>query len=129
VGLFREAYAKGDNGEKIAVLRALPRAPEPARFVDIATESCRTNVVDVFQAIASDNPFPAQHFSEPHWNQLVMKSFFLGVPVASIVGLAARHNAELVRMARDFAAERRAAGRPLPDDLPLVLPDATRGPA
>src|SRR5262245_43208696 len=52
--LLKEAYAKGDNGERIAVLRGLSLLPDPRRFTDIATEACRTHVQDVFEAICCD---------------------------------------------------------------------------
>jgi hypothetical protein len=39
------------------------------------------------------------------------------VSLTAASGLAARADDELARMARDFAAERRAAGRPVPTDL------------
>ena len=35
--------------------------------------------------------------------------------------------ATLARMARDFAAERRAAGRVVPDDVARLAPDVTTG--
>jgi hypothetical protein len=53
-----------------------------------------------------------------------MKSLFNGVPLARIVGLAGRRNAELSRMAADYAAERRAAGRTIPADIGLAAPGA-----
>jgi hypothetical protein len=37
--------------------------------------------------------------------------------VERIVGLQDRVNPELLRMARDYADERRAAGRPVPADV------------
>ena len=43
--------------------------------------------------------------------------------IERIVGLTSRLNPELSRMARDYAAERRAAGRSVPADLPLALHD------
>lgn len=126
LALFKEVYDKGDNAERIAVLRTLPLAPDAARFVDLAAEACRSHVVDVFRAIACDNAYPGRYFSELSWNQLVMKAFFVEAPVTAIVGLEQRKNAELARMARDFAAERTAAGRPVPADLPLVM-DSSAG--
>ena len=62
VSIATEAFRKGDNAERIALLRALPLLPEPERFVPLAIEACRTNVLEVFAAIACDNPFPAAAF-------------------------------------------------------------------
>ena len=52
------------------------------------------------------------------------KALFIGVPIARIVGLRRRLNPDLSRMARDYASERRAAGRTVPADLSLALHDA-----
>jgi len=115
-----ELYDRGDNRERQAVLRALPLLAEPERFLPLAIEACRTNVLTIFEAMACENPYPAAHFPEPNWNQMVLKAAFNGIGLARITGLASRSNDELARMASDFAAERRAAGRPVPADLALV---------
>ncbi|WP_036971445.1 EboA domain-containing protein, partial [Promicromonospora kroppenstedtii] len=47
----------------------------------------------------------------------ILKLVFQGTSLAAASGLDRRADEELARMARDFAAERRAAGRPVPDDL------------
>jgi hypothetical protein len=117
----RELWAHGDNRERQAVLRALPLLPDPQQFVELAVEACRANVLTVFEAIACENPFPARFFSDAQLNQMALKAAFNGVALARIVGLRERANAELARMARDFAAERRAAGRPVPADLDLLV--------
>jgi hypothetical protein len=70
-----------------------------------------------FAAIACHNPYPFDWFDEDAWNQMVVKCVFVGAPLAGIVGLAERRNPSLIRMLRDFAAERNAAGRPLPQDV------------
>jgi hypothetical protein len=44
VPLVSECFRQGDNGEKRAVLRALPLLPDPARFVDVGAGACRTSV-------------------------------------------------------------------------------------
>ena len=120
IGFVREVYLRGDFREQAAVLKSLPFLPDCARFVDMAIDACRTNVLDVFEAIAYENPFPARHFPDANFNQLVMKAIFMGLTVDRIVGLAARNSGELKRMATDFAAERRAAGRPVPDDIDFI---------
>lgn len=114
--LIERCYRRGDVNERCAVLRALPGLDHPERHVAIAAEGVRTNVVPVFEAIAADNPYPAAHFSDPQLDQMVIKAIFFGVPVARIVGLEARMNDALRRMAADFASERRAAGRSVPAD-------------
>jgi hypothetical protein len=121
VALVREVYMKGDEREQAAVLRALSLLPGPARFLEIGIDGCRTNVRDVFEAIACENPYPAEHFPDPAFNQLVLKAYFVGVAASRIVGLDRRRTPELRRMAADYASERRAAGRPVPADIHLAM--------
>lgn len=119
--LVSECFFRGDNRERQAVLRVLPWLPEPARYLPLAVESCRTNVLTVFEAIACDNVYPLRHFPDANFHQLVLKALFMGAPLARVIGLDQRVTPELLRMAEDYAAERRAAGRPIPDDLTLLL--------
>jgi hypothetical protein len=115
-----QQFRTGDNAEREAILHALTLFPEPARFVELAIDACRSHVQSVFEAIACENPYPAAHFPEANFNQLVLKAFFTGVAVRRIEGLPARRSPELARMAHAYASERRAAGRSVPDDLDLV---------
>ncbi len=117
VGLVREAVLKGDTDERVAALRALSLLPNPARFVELAIDSCRSHVQDVFEAVARDNPYPAAHFPDASFNQLVMKALFTEVPLDRVFDWRSRNNAELARMAGDYEAERRAAGRSVPGDI------------
>jgi hypothetical protein len=132
-GLGREArvqlahgvFKTGDNDERAALLKALSILPEPEAFVELAIDSCRTHVQSVFEAIACENPYPMRYFPDHNFNQMVLKSFFTGVAVKRIEGLAARRTPELVRMAEAYASERRAAGRSVPADLRLVTDPAS----
>ena len=121
VATVEELYRTGEQREQESVLRTLALLPDPARFTELAVGACRTNSVAVFSAIANDNPFPAQHFPELSFNQLVLKAIFIGVPVARITGLSNRVNGELRRMLEEYASERRAAGRAVPDDVSVAL--------
>ena len=47
-----EDVQKGDTPERVAVLRGLALLPEPARFVELAIDSCRSHVQEVFDAVA-----------------------------------------------------------------------------
>jgi len=123
-GLLDPMFACADLGEAVALYRSLPLLPLPVALVARAAEGVRTNITDVFAAVAHRNPFPAERFDEAAWNQMVLKALFVGIPLGPVVGFAERRNPALARMARDYAAERRAAGREVPADLALCLGEA-----
>ncbi len=124
-GLVQHLFEAGEIGEQESILRTLALLPEPSRFLETGLLGCRTNAQRVFEAIACDNAYPEHHFPELAYNQMVLKAIFIGVPVSHIEGLARRNGPELARMARDYASERRAAGRPVPSDIELVLAGKT----
>ena len=68
-----------------------------------------------------DSPFVSEHFPPLNFNQAVMKAIFMGVSVRRIEGLDRRITADLSRMARDYASERTAAGRPVPEDATYLI--------
>ncbi len=117
----RQIYLRGDFREQAAVLRSLSFLPQPEQFLELAIDACRTNVLDVFEAIACENAYPAAHFPEANFNQMVLKAIFLAVLVGRIADLADRATPELKRMVVAFASERRAAGRAVPDDVDLIV--------
>jgi hypothetical protein len=119
-GLFR----LGEMREQQAILRVLAYLPAPAGFAALAADAVRINVLSVIEALACDNPFPSAHMSELQFNQMIMKAIFNELPLARVVGLQKRNNAELRRMVAANASERRAAGRPVPADTDLVLEGA-----
>lgn len=114
-------YTNGDAAEQESWLRGVSLLPSPERLQSLVIDACRSNILPVFQAVACGNPFPAQHFADLNFNQMVLKALFNNLPLADIVGLPARRNAELARMASDYADERRAAGRTVPADIGLAL--------
>jgi hypothetical protein len=120
VDFVRDLVRRGEVRERQAVLRVLAGMPEPARFAELAIDACRTNVQTVFEALACDNAYPARWFPAPAFDQMVLKALFVGAPLRRVDGLAARTTDELVRMVEAFASERRAAGRPVPEDTKLV---------
>jgi hypothetical protein len=119
VAFIRDLIRRGEVRERQAVLRVLAGLPEPARFVDLAVDAFRTNVQSVFEALACDNAYPSAYFSSAQFAQLVLKALFVGAPVGRIHAL--RVDGELVRMVEAYASERRAAGRPVPEDAKLIL--------
>jgi hypothetical protein len=114
-------FEQGDAREQQSWLRAIALWPEAQAFLPFAIDACRTNIVPVFEALACENPYPAAHFPERNFNQVVLKAMFNSIALKRIVGLSSRLNSELSRMARDYAAERTAAGRSVPADINLAI--------
>jgi len=119
--LVEECYGRGDSRERQAVLRSLALLPAADRFLALAVDACRTSIQPLFEAIACENPYPAAHFPELNFNQMVLKALFTGVALRRILGLEGRITTELRRMAADYASERRAAARSVPPDIDYVL--------
>lgn len=114
---FRALCETAEVSESISLYRGLPLYPEPESLESQVGEGLRSNMRDVFEAIAHHNPYPRQYFDTHRWNHMVLKALFVGSALAPIQGLDARVNAELARIMLDFAHERRAAGRPIPHEI------------
>ncbi|WP_278234962.1 EboA domain-containing protein [Isoptericola sp. AK164] len=126
---LRELYDRGDTGERRGVLRGLD-ALEAAGGVPGGSPLARTGVELAHDAHRANDPslvaaavgrFGGRHLDQHTWRHTVLKLVFLGVPLDAVAGLTDRLDDETVRMASDFAAERRAAGRPVPDDVDRIL--------
>jgi hypothetical protein len=92
--------------------------PEALPLVE---DALRTN--DTRLLAAAVGPYAARHLTAHVWRHAVLKCLFTSVPVAEVADLdrRARGDAELARMLADYADERTAAGRPVPEDLYRVL--------
>lgn len=116
-----------DIGELVAFYRGLPLYPDQPRYVLRAAEGIRTSMKAVFEAVAHRNPYPSEQLAEPAWNQMVLKTLFIGSTLDPIVGLDRRANAELARMLCDYAHERWSAGRPISPELWRCVGPYARG--
>ena len=115
--LVEGTWRRGDSLVAQVVLKALPMLPVPERFLVLALEGARSSLRLVFEALARDNGYPATHFHEVHFNELVLKAIGADIAPDRIVGLQGRMNPELARLARAHVALRRAAGRAVPAAL------------
>jgi hypothetical protein len=104
-------WETADVSEAAALQKAVAVLGNPAGHLARAREALRTNIQAVFEAIALRNPYPALHFDDLGWNQMVVKTFFVNIPLDQVEGLDARVNPALSRMLSDLAHERWAAGR------------------
>ncbi|MEU9175076.1 EboA domain-containing protein [Streptomyces sp. NPDC048420] len=114
-------YAQGTAAERRAVLHALPHLVPGPQALPLVEDALRTN--DTRLLAAAVGPYAARHLDAHHWRHAVLKCLFTGVPVNEVADLDRRAHAddELARMLGDYAAERTAAGRPVPQDLHRVL--------
>ncbi len=114
---LEQVFTTADVGELVALYQALPLLPYPERLRKRAAEGVRSNMIAVFNAIALQNPYPAQYFDTLAWNQMILKALFVGSPLHLIQGLDSRANPELARMVVDYAYERHSANRSIPAEL------------
>ena len=102
-----------DLREQAAIFSAFPLLPFQEDLVEAAVDGLRSNIIDIFDSIALQNPFPAARFSDEAWNQMVLKAIFINRPIYKIEGIETRSNAELAAGVSYLAHERWAAGRKL----------------
>jgi hypothetical protein len=120
---INQLFETGDMHEQQALYSALPIMPFSEDLLPRAIDGCRTNMTVIFDAIALNNPFPANYFPEANWNQMVLKAVFMQRPLYRIQKLEERRNLPLANIASDFAHERWAAGRPVMAEIwRLVVP-------
>ncbi|MFJ4897678.1 EboA domain-containing protein [Streptomyces sp. NPDC088727] len=121
-------YEQGTAAERRAVLLTLPALDLGATAVALVEDALRAN--DTTLIAAAVGPYAGEHLDAHNWRHAVLKCLFTGVPVDAVDQLArrARGDAELARMLGDYAAERIAAGRPVPADLHRVLAFTAPGP-
>ncbi|MGW2714419.1 EboA domain-containing protein, partial [Streptomyces sp. NPDC001356] len=87
--------------------------------VQLVADALRTHDPNLVSAAVGR--YAARHLDAAGYRQAVLKCLFMGVPLAAVAGLDLRADGELARMLADFAHERVAAGRDVPDDVwPLL---------
>ncbi|MEW1719988.1 EboA domain-containing protein [Streptomyces sp. NPDC093109] len=116
-GTLTRLYHQGTGAERRAVLLALEHRVAGPDALPLIEDALRTH--DSRLIAAAVGPYAATHLGAHAWRHAVLKCLFTGVPLDAVAGLArrARGDGELARMLADFAAERTAAGRPVPADL------------
>ncbi|MDQ0822867.1 sugar phosphate isomerase/epimerase [Arthrobacter sp. V4I6] len=121
-------YNGGDSAERRGVLRGLgalatdsPKLPDVvvSTGARLTAEALRTNESGLVTAAVG--PFAAAYLDQHSWRHAVLKLVFMGISLNTVTDLEGRADDELARMAGDFAAERSAAGRPISDDVHMLL--------
>ena len=96
--ILERFFISADLKEGECYYKGLCLYPGPEQYNKRAAEGLRTNVQDIFNAVAINNPYPAAHLDEGAWNQMILKAIFIGTPLYKIAKLESRTNDELSRM-------------------------------
>ncbi|GGV60268.1 EboA domain-containing protein [Streptomyces massasporeus] len=121
IDALTRVYFQGTADERRAVLHALPHLVPGPDALPLIEDALRTN--DTRLLSAAVGPYTARHLTAHAWRHAVLKCLFTGVSVDHVADLPRRAagDGELARMLGDYAAERTAAGRTVPEDLHRVL--------
>jgi hypothetical protein len=114
-------FRHGDETERAVVVRGLALYDDGTALKQLILEAGRANSLQLISAASLGNPYPAAHYSDREFNQMVLKNLFVGLSIDGVTGLEARANPELSRMCEDYYDERTAAGREVPADIWLAM--------
>jgi len=106
-----------DTREQISIFKSITYLENASHFTPIVVNGIRTNIVDIFDAIALKNPFAASYFSQDEWNQMILKAVFMERPIYQIKNIDQRKNEKLAHILFDYARERWAASRRVTPEL------------
>ncbi len=109
--------ASADMKEQVVIYKSFQYLENAKDFLLDVIDGIRTNMIDVFDAIALENTFPITYFSEDAWNHMVLKAIFMERPIYRIFGIDERRNTKLAGILHDFVQERWAAGRTVTPEL------------
>lgn len=115
--LLKKLKSTADTAELISINKGMILYPYSSTLRQIAEESLRSNIKSLFESVAHNNAFPKEYFDEISWNQMILKALFIESAIYKIFDFDARKNAELNRMAEEYALERISASRPVNIEL------------
>lgn len=118
---LRQAFAWLDDQEKISILKVINWLDNSGSCLDLVQQAGRTSNSQLFSAIALNNPYPARHYTERAFHQLILKSLSMNLEVQHIVGLVEHHGSVLNQLTLELIAEQIAAERPVSDDLIYLI--------
>ena len=106
-----------DTQEQITIYKSIFYLENPSQYSPLVVDGIRTNIIDIFDAIALKNLYPTKYFSENQWNQMVLKAIFMERPIYQIMDIDLRKNEKLANILFDYARERWAASRHVTPEL------------
>lgn len=115
--ILNNLFTTAEVNELVALYSALPLLSYPESLKARAAEGIRSNMAVVFDAVALNNPYPADFLDDDAFNQMVLKAVFIERPLDKIYKIDPRANKSLARMLSDYAHERWAASRYVTPEL------------
>ena len=117
------AYDSGDTETRIAALYAINLVDDDdvEQGMSLIHDAGRTYLEDLMDAAWCNHPFSTKNMSDIEYRKAVLKALFCDVSIDGFIGLSDRADSELAHSLKDFADEREAAGRSVPDVLWPVL--------
>ena len=100
-----------DTREQVTIYKSIPYLANASHFASIVVNGIRTNIIDVFDAIALNNPYPASNFSQDEWNQMVLKAIFMERPIYQIKYVDQRKISNPVRLVYDESIPERTLSK------------------
>lgn len=119
--LFQLCYRYSDGGERASLLKGLPLLELSDQSTNFMIDVARTNSLEIFSALAYKNAWIVMKFPVSSYNQIVLKSLFMGINIIHLEGLRGARNFELGRMTADYVQERLDAGREIPESIWLAV--------
>lgn len=117
VNKINDLFSNAEMSELASMYASLPILAYPESWALRCAEGVRSNIGSVLDAIILNNPYPSAFLNETAWNQLILKAFFTDKDTTQIVGVEKRANKNLAKSLKDYVAERKAASRPIHDQL------------
>ncbi|WP_299495687.1 EboA domain-containing protein [uncultured Shewanella sp.] len=115
--VFKQCLRFSDDNEKQALVQGLDRLDMQGNSKALIVDLCRTNNTALFASIALENAWPAIHFSDVEFEQLLLKALFSDFNIDLIEGLNKRHSQRLSQLAFDYLSERIFAKRSWPSSI------------
>lgn len=115
-------YDQADTETRAACLHAINLIddPDPAGALEMIGDAGRTYLEQLMDAAWCDNPFTTAHLTIEQFRKAVLKALFCDVDVSRFMGLEEKADADLAASLCEFADEREAAGRHVPDTVWIV---------
>ncbi len=109
--ILQPFFQTSEMKEQVTLYKSLYFLENAAAYKNQVVDGIRTNMSNVFKAIAYGNPYPEAYLDEEQWNQMILKTFFMDLNIYPIQNIDQGKNEHLANMLQDYVKERWAAGR------------------